>query len=129
MQTEVAYICTDKFDIILCTIHYLDIPNPPCITRRTDFDNDTFTVILDWYQFSGETYNVITVPQPIRMSFITSTSVWLVLLYNTEYNVTVTATLCGHRNASNFTTIYYGITAHIGKFLTDLTYFSLYIVL
>ena len=78
------------------------------------FGNDTFTVTLEWSQFIGEAYTVVTVPRPEAMHMTTFSgngSVQLVLLYNTEYNVTVTATLCGHRNASNFTTIHYGTTA------------------
>ena len=57
---------------------------------------------LEWSQFSGETYSIVTVPEPVNMSSIMSTSVQLVLLYDTEYNVTVTAILCGHRNATTF---------------------------
>ena len=68
---------------------------------------DNFTVTLEWSQFSGETYTVATVPQPICMSFIMGTSVQVVMLYNTEYNVTVTATLCGDSNATTIS-YYYG---------------------
>ena len=83
----------------------------------TNFGNDNVTVTLELSQHSGETYNVITVPEPIRMNFIASnrSKVQLVLLYNTQYNVTVTATLCGHSNATNFTTIHYGIIVHTGN--------------
>jgi hypothetical protein len=71
------------------------------------FGNDNFTVTLEWYQFSGETYSVATVPQPVNMSFTGSTSVQLVMLFDTPYNVTITATLCGNRNTTNLTTLYY----------------------
>ena len=81
----------------------------------TNFGNDSVTVTLEWPQFSGETYSIVAVPQPVNMSSIMSTSVQLVLLYNTEYNVTVTANLCGYSNATNIATIYYGITVHIGN--------------
>jgi hypothetical protein len=74
----------------------------------THFGADNFTVTLEWSQlFSGETYSIATVPQPVHTTFATSTSVQLVMLYNTQYNVIVTATLCGHRNATNLV-IYYG---------------------
>ena len=95
-----------------------DAPSIPEIVLRTDmtnFGNDNVTVTLEWSQHSGETYTVVTVPEAVNVSFITSTSVQLVLLYNTEYNVTVTATLCGHSNATNFTTIHYGIIVHTGN--------------
>ena len=71
---------------------------------------DNFTVTLQWSQFSGETYTVIAVPETEHMSFIMSTRVQLEMLYNTEYNVTVTATLCGDSNSTSSSTIsyYYG---------------------
>ena len=74
----------------------------------TKFGNDKVTVTLEWSQFSGETYTVTAIPESVHMSFIMSTSVQLVLLYNTEYNVMVAATLCGHRNATTNLMIYYG---------------------
>jgi hypothetical protein len=81
------------------------------------FGNDNFTVTLEWYQFSGESYNVTTVPEPVSTSFTGSTGVQLVMLYDTPYNVTITATLCGNRNTTNFTTLHYyyrkRITAYI----------------
>ena len=91
-----------------------DAPSAPEVVLRTDmikFGNDNITVTLEWSQFSGEIYTVATVPEPVHMSFIMSTRVQLVLHYDTEYNVTVTATLCGHSNATNSSTIsyyYYG---------------------
>ena len=69
---------------------------------------DNFTVTLEWSQFSGETYTVATVPEPDDMNFIMSTSVQLVMLYNTEYNITITATLCGHSTNATTISYYYG---------------------
>jgi hypothetical protein len=89
-----------------------DAPDAPRAFIRTDMTNfgkDNVTVTLEWSQFSDETYSVASVPEPEHMSFTMSTSAQLVLLYDTEYNVTVTATLCGHRNAANLM-IYYGNT-------------------
>ena len=74
----------------------------------TKFGNDNVTVTLEWFQFSGETYSVATVPEAVNMSFIMSTRVQLVMLYNTQHNVMVTATLCGDRNATTNLMIYYG---------------------
>ena len=75
-----------------------------------NFGNNNVTVTLEWSQFSGETYTVAAIPEAVNVSFTGSTSVQLVLLYDTEYNVTVTATLCGDSNATNSSTIsyYYG---------------------
>ena len=88
-----------------------DAPNIPEVvlsTNMTKFGNYNVTVTLEWSQFSGETYSVATVPEPVNMSFIMSNSVQLMMLYNTEYNVMVAATLCGHRNATTNLVIYYG---------------------
>jgi hypothetical protein len=73
----------------------------------THLGTDNFTVSLKWFQFSSETYSVTTVPESVSTSFTGSTSVQLVMLYDTPYNVTITATLCGNRNTTNFTTLYY----------------------
>ena len=91
-----------------------DIPHSPDVVVRTDmihFGNDNFMVTLEWSQFSDETYTVVTDPEAIHIRFTTNTSVQLVMLYNTKYDVNVTAvtlTVCGHRNATNFTMIHYG---------------------
>ena len=79
-----------------------DVPNTPDVAVRTDmihFENDSFMVTLEWPQFSGETYSVVTIPEAMHTSFTANTSVQLVMLYNTQYEVNVTATLCGQRNA------------------------------
>ena len=75
------------------------------------FRNNNFTVTLEWPQFSGETYTVVTDPEAVHIRFTRSNMVQLVMLYNTKYDVNVTAvtlTACGHRNATNFTMIHYG---------------------
>ena len=104
---------------MLCFIANTDFPNAPQVISPYNvtihFQNNNFTVVLEWSQFSGETYTVATVPEPEHMSFITSTSVQLVLLYDTEYNVTITAMLCGNSNATKFITLsyYYGLSKNI----------------
>ena len=88
-----------------------DFPHPPEIVMRTDmilFGNDNFTVTLEWSQISGETYTVATTPEPEHTNFTKSTTVQMVMLYNIQYNVNVTAILCGHRNTANLN-IHYGI--------------------
>ena len=70
------------------------------------FGNNNFTVTLEWSQVSGETYTVATTPEAEHTRFTANTSVQLVMLYNMQYNVNITATLCGHRNATNFTVQY-----------------------
>ena len=73
------------------------------------FGHDNFTVTLAlWPQFSGETYTVATALEAVHTRFTTNTSVQLVMLYNTQYDINITATLCGCKSAINFTTIHYG---------------------
>lgn len=83
------------------------------------FGNDTFTVTLEWSHFSGEMYSVVTVPEAMDITVTGNGNAQLVMLYNTEYNVTVTATLCGDRSASNFTTIHYGITCMLRHYIFE----------
>jgi uncharacterized protein YeaC (DUF1315 family) len=81
------------------------------------FGSDNLTVILEWSQHHDrETYSIAIVPEPLHIGHNTNTSVQLVMLYNTQYNVTVTATLCGHRNATNFT-IHYSKDSFKQKFI------------
>ena len=78
-----------------------DFPNAPGVAIRPDmthFGNNNFTLTLEWPHFSSETYSVATIPETLHINFTTNTSVQLVILYNIQYNVTVTATLCGHRS-------------------------------
>ena len=98
--------------MIRCFTVHTDFPNVPRVDIRPDmtyFGNNNLTVTLVWPQFSGETYDVATVPEVVHTSFTMNTSVQLVMLYNTQYNVTVTATLCGNRNTTNYyyTTLHY----------------------
>ena len=92
-----------------------DFPNAPQIISPNNmihFGKNNFTVTLEWSECSGESYSFATVPEPaavhmMSLSSLMSTRVQLVLLYDTEYNVTVTATLCGDSNATNSTTLSY----------------------
>ena len=68
------------------------------------FGNDNFTVTLEWRQFGGETYSVATIPDAEHIGFTTNSRAQLVMLYNTQYKVNVTAMPCGHRNFA----LYYG---------------------
>ena len=110
------HVYTSCINFIFYASINTDAPSTPEVVLRTDnimtnFGNNSVTVTLEWSQFSGETYSVATIPEPVHMSFIMSTSVQLVLHYNTQYNLTVIATLhmCGHcRNATTNLMIYFG---------------------
>ena len=53
------------------------------------------TVILEWIQEAGVSYNVSVTPNPLESSSSGTTS-QLVVLYNTSYHVNIVATLCGN---------------------------------
>ena len=55
--------------------------------------------MLDWAPENGVSYNVTSVPLA-GVAFNGSTSVQLTLLYNTQYNVSILATLCGQSNTA-----------------------------
>ena len=94
--------------MILKSIYILkiDFPNPPKVAERIHFESANFNITLEWSQYSNEIYSVTITPDAEHTSFTTNTSVQLVMLYNIQYNVNVTATLCG-TDATNFTRIQY----------------------
>ena len=66
------------------------------------FGSDGVTVILEWtYVNRHVSYNVSVVPQ-LSVIFIESTSIQLIVPYNTLYNVGVHATLCQQVSAATF---------------------------
>ena len=68
---------------------------------------DNVTVILEWTPENGMSYNVSVVPQ-VAVRFTGDRSVQLTASYNTVYNVSVVATLCGRNNATTATGLSYG---------------------
>ena len=70
-------------------------------------DIDHLTVLLKWMAEKGVTYNVSTETTAVVENIATS-SAQITVSYNTFYNVSVVATLCGHKNVSAVEIIYYG---------------------
>ena len=65
------------------------------------------TVILHWTQVLIASYKIIVSPQTALM-FSGNASVQLVVSYNTLYNVSVVASLCGQTMSNNFELYYDG---------------------
>ena len=80
--------------------------------------NDSYTVTLEWPQFSGETYDVVTVPEAVQTRLTGNTSVQLMMLYDILYSVNVTAILCENRNTTNYTLYYNGMKVHMNALLS-----------
>ena len=70
-------------------------------------DNVTVTITVEWTQQAAEIYNVIVSP-PALMMFNESTSLKLVLEYNTEYNVSIEVVISCGSSTAGFTTLNYG---------------------
>ena len=77
------------------------------------------TIIVEWEQESGVSYNVSVIPNPLAFRFYGNTS-QLTVPYNTTYSVTVVATLCGR--SRNVVTTDIDITA---DYLGEL-YYAMY---
>ena len=59
------------------------------------------TIILEWMQKAGVSYNVSVNPNPLE-SKLNETMNQLMIYYNTSYKVSVVATLCGkHMNKTD----------------------------
>ena len=75
---------------------YVEHPNSPeGLWRATKFTTNNATVIVEWEQEIGVSYNVSVLPNPLEFRLIEKNTGHLTVLYNTSYRVTVVATLCG----------------------------------
>lgn len=71
-------------------------------------DIDHLTVLLEWMAEKGVIYNVSTETETVAKNVTTSKfNAQIMVSYNTFYNVSVEATLCGQKNVSTVK-IYYG---------------------
>ena len=64
-------------------------------------------VTLEWTNKNGVTYTVSSDPEVLDISYTGSNSTQLAVSYNTKYNISVVASLCG-KNDTVFTIINYG---------------------
>ena len=83
--------------IIVIILIYTEYPHSPqvekAVKKRSNESNAT--VILEWIQEVGVSYNVSVTPNPLESSSSGATS-QLLVLYNTSYHVNIVATLCGN---------------------------------
>lgn len=76
---------------------------------------ESISALLEWSpERPGNTtvYTVVTIPQSKNIAFIENTTVQLQLSYNTQYNISIIATLCGYRNATTTLLLYFGKCVH-----------------
>ena len=77
--------------------------------KYIDFRANHTLIGLEWTPEEGVQYTVSTLPQ-VEVIFINISMVELMALYAVQYNLSVTATLCGqsYNETSTITLIYYG---------------------
>ena len=104
-----TFICHGCFITLTCMIRTCAVTlTPPIVARSEQFGMDGVTVILEWSQENnGTSHNVSVVPL-VAIWSTGSTRVQLTVLYNTLYNVSVVATLCGRHNATTTVELSYG---------------------
>ena len=80
----------------MLTITDIDQLQPPesVTTHVICYEADNILVTLEWAPVDGVSYNVTIVP-PVTIAFNASTIIQLTLHYNTQYNVSILAALCG----------------------------------
>ena len=82
----------------------LDLPE---VVASEEFKSSVVSVSLQWTPQIGVTYNVSTVPV-VNVDVIERAGTNLSLMYDTVYNVTVTAMpLCGQNNQATSLLLYY----------------------
>ena len=75
-------------------------PGPIMISEQEQFTNETVTVFLKWtVEENYDTINLAVSPQVI-MNVSNGTSAQLILSFNTLYNMSVTANICGRSLSS-----------------------------
>ena len=87
-------------------------PSPPIVQTKEKFRMDEVVIGLQWTQETYEnlyvSYNISTEPEiDATVTLISNTHANLTLSYNTQYNVSVVADLCGHQ-ATTIIEIHYG---------------------
>ena len=81
---------------MLTILYYTEYPHSPQVEKAVKKSNkNNATVILEWIQEVGVSYNVSVTPNPLESSSSGATS-QLLVLYNTSYHVNIVATLCGN---------------------------------
>ena len=90
-------------------------PTIPVVQVSSEqFRRDNVTVILEWpNEGGGVSYSASVMPEGLSAEMLTgndtSTGIKLVLLYNTQYNLSIVATLCEEENnATSIIELNYG---------------------
>ena len=79
------------------------------MNRTEVFEEDNVTIFLEWAaeNATGVIYNVSIIPR-VPIIKLSDTSIELRVAYNTAYNLSIFATLCGRNSANTVLKIYSG---------------------
>ena len=86
-------------------------PTSPVVQVRSEqFGLDNITVILEWHnEGGGVSYSASVTTESLAVEMLTGhASIELVLLYNTQYNLSIVASLCGVNSTTSITELNYG---------------------
>ena len=93
-------------------------PGPIIVSEKEQVRNETIIVFLMWtVEENYDEINLIASPQVI-MNVSNRTSAQLTLSYNTLYNVSVTATICGQSLSSSTAELFYCESLYHSKHLS-----------
>ena len=78
-----------------------------------EFGTDSVIVLIEWIQMGQHENDVhvvysIDATPPVNVVFIKSSSAQLQVSYNTQYNVSIIASLCGRSNATTMIILNFG---------------------
>ena len=74
--------------------------------KSEEFQNENISIVLNWEQGDNEFYNASIVPS-VPILYSGSTSVELILQYNTHYSMSIVAFLCKY-STTNVVDLQYG---------------------
>ena len=100
--------------------------SPQVTWRSEDYNTKNVTIILEWMQEPGVSYNVSVIPSTLTESRITGNTHQLTILYNTSYGVVVLATLCGLN--MNMTVINISVN-YTGELYSKCYYYNIYFII
>lgn len=92
---------------MLSLLKFSEHPSSPHVTIGENLNSRNVSVVLTWNPEFGVSYDV-TITHPEGAIHPVSNTTELTLLYNIQYNVRVTASLCGLNHVTNNMLIHYG---------------------
>lgn len=81
---------------------------PTIISISEEYRAENITVLVEWTQEEGVSYNITIIPMPIPTTFTGRTRVQLIVLYNIEYNMSLEAVAVCQSVASSHVRLFYG---------------------